>query len=64
MAAETDLGTKSVLESEVLPRLDEAKQKLDQLDQRVRSFVVEHPVLALGGAVLLGYLVARAASRR
>ncbi len=64
MTTEQQMESKNVLESEVLPRLDEAKHKLDELNQRVRGFVVEYPVVALGGAVLLGYLVARAAQRR
>ena len=64
MAAERQMDPKSVLEEEVLPKLDEAKQKLEQFDQRLRAFVVEHPFLALGGAVFVGYLVARAAQRR
>lgn len=64
MTAAQQMESKTALESELLPRLDEARQKLDELNQRVRGFVVEHPVLSLGGAVLLGYLVARAAQRR
>ena len=64
MTTEQQIKAKNVLESEVLPRLDEAKHKLGELNDRVRAFAVERPLLALGGAVLLGYLLARVAQRR
>ena len=64
MTMEQQLRANKVLESQVLPRLEEAKQKLDEVNQRVRGFAIQHPVVALGGAVLLGYVIARAALRR
>ena len=64
MTIEQQLRANKVLESQVLPRLEEAKHKLDELNQRVRGFSIEHPLVALGGAVLLGYLIARVALRR
>jgi len=35
----------------------------DQIDEQVRAFVRERPVVALFGAVGIGYFVARALSR-
>ena len=54
----------NALEAELAPRLAEARQRLSELDVQVRTFVVERPLLALGAAVLVGYLIARVALRR
>jgi hypothetical protein len=40
-----------------------ARAEIDQIDEQVRAFVRERPVVALFGAVGIGYFVARALSR-
>jgi|GEM_PF-3039876 hypothetical protein len=42
----------------------ELKERLDLLNERVKSFIEERPVVCLVGAMALGYLVARIARRR
>jgi hypothetical protein len=44
--------------------LHELKERLDLLNDRVKSFIEERPVVCLVGAMALGYLVARIARRR
>jgi len=46
------------------PRIEELKERLEALDERVRGFIKEHPAACLMGALGLGYLFARIASRR
>jgi len=40
-----------------------ARAEIGQIDEQVRAFVRERPVVALFGAVGIGYFVARALSR-
>ena len=49
------------LSDRVRPKIEEAKQRIGRVNGRVRSFVQDHPVACLLGAVALGYLVARIA---
>jgi ribosomal protein S25 len=42
----------------------ELKERLDLLNERVKSFIEERPVVCLVGAMALGYLVARIARQR
>ena len=44
-------------------RAAEVADKLGALDRKARAFSREHPFLALTGAVLVGFIVGRAASR-
>lgn len=46
------------------PQLDEAQAQLGALNERVKSFIVENPGKCLVGALALGYVVGRLASRR
>ena len=39
------------------------REQLETIDERTRAFVQEHPLVAVGGAVFLGYVIARFASR-
>lgn len=39
------------------------REQFHDLDERTRAFVQEHPLVAVGGAVLFGYVIARIASR-
>ena len=41
----------------------DAVQRMGDLDRKARALSREHPFLALGGAVLFGFIVGRAASR-
>jgi len=44
-------------------RITSARSDLASIDQRTRSIAKDHPLLALGGALLIGYVVGRAVSR-
>jgi ElaB/YqjD/DUF883 family membrane-anchored ribosome-binding protein len=46
------------------PRLEEAQRQLGETGERVKAFVRAHPGACLVGAVALGFLVGRLASRR
>ena len=48
----------------IRPQIEQAKQKLGQLNGRVTTFIKDHPAACLLGAVALGYLVARVARRQ
>lgn len=39
--------------------LDDAKERLSDLDTQVRSFVRERPLVAVGAAIAAGFLVGR-----
>ncbi|MBJ6765722.1 hypothetical protein JGU66_33630 [Myxococcaceae bacterium JPH2] len=52
------------LQDQVVPQLDEARQNLVDLNQRVVSFIRANPGTCLLGAVAVGFLVGRLASRR
>ena len=44
-------------------RITNARSELASYDQQTRSLVKEYPLLALGGALLGGYIVGRLVSR-
>lgn len=44
--------------------LGQAQTALQETDRRVRSFVAEQPLLAIGAALLAGYTLARLLPRR
>jgi hypothetical protein len=46
------------------PRIEELRQRMETLNERVKGFIKEHPAACLMGALGLGYLFARIASRR
>ncbi len=46
------------------PRIEELKQRIASLNDRVTGFIKEHPAACLMGALGLGYLFARIARRR
>jgi len=48
----------------VRPQIDEAKRKLETLNTSAVSFIKENPGKCLVGAIALGYLVGKIASRR
>jgi hypothetical protein len=53
-----------ILPAEASERLEEAREGIESLDQRVRQTVAHHPLLCIGGAVLVGYFVGRVIARR
>ena len=48
----------------VRPQIDEAKRKLESLNTSAVAFIKENPGKCLVGAVALGYLIGKIASRR
>jgi ElaB/YqjD/DUF883 family membrane-anchored ribosome-binding protein len=52
------------LEERLGPQLEEAKEQLGKLNTRVKGFIVKNPGACLLGAVAVGYLVGRLASRK
>jgi hypothetical protein len=53
----------SELGDRVRPQIEEAKRRLQALNNQASSVIKEHPALCLLGAVGLGYLIARLARR-
>ncbi|CAM4413084.1 MULTISPECIES: hypothetical protein [Myxococcus] len=52
------------LQDRVVPQIDEARQNIVDLNNRVVSFIRANPGTCLLGAVAVGFLVGRIASRR
>lgn len=52
------------LSDRVRPKIQELEQQFSRLNGRVATFIQDHPVVCLLGAVGLGYLVARVARRQ
>ena len=52
------------LQDTVLPQLDEARRNLEDINQRVAGFIRANPGTCLLGAVAVGFIVGRIASRR
>ncbi|MCE9666927.1 hypothetical protein LY474_03790 [Myxococcus stipitatus] len=48
----------------VVPQIDEARQNLVDMNNRVVSFIRANPGTCLLGAVAVGFLIGRIASRR
>jgi len=46
------------------PKIEEAKRGLDDLNTRIKAFVRQRPGVCLLGALALGFVVGRIASRR
>jgi hypothetical protein len=44
--------------------LEEAKERIRELNERAKSYIKEHPAACLVGALALGYVVARFARWR
>jgi hypothetical protein len=49
------------LSSRIRPQLEKAQQHIVQVNGRITSFIQDHPVACLLGALAMGYLVARVA---
>lgn len=46
------------------PRIEEAKAQLSEINEKVKGFIRKNPGASLLGAVAIGYLVGKWASRR
>jgi len=44
---------------EIRRQLDRARARLDDLDAQVRKLVQDRPAVAVGGALILGYVLGR-----
>ena len=52
------------IHARVAPQLEEARRNLSDLNERVKSFVREHPGTCLIGALAFGFVVGKIAARR
>jgi ElaB/YqjD/DUF883 family membrane-anchored ribosome-binding protein len=52
------------LQDNVLPQIDEARRNLEDLNTRAVNFIRANPGTCLLGAVAVGFIVGRIASRR
>lgn len=53
-----------MLQEKLGPQFAEAKENFDQLNRRVTTFIKENPTTCLLGALALGFVVGKIASRR
>lgn len=56
--------TLKAVEERLGPRLQEAQAQLQSLNVQVKTFVRKNPGVALAGAIAIGFLVGRWASRK
>jgi ElaB/YqjD/DUF883 family membrane-anchored ribosome-binding protein len=52
------------IQDNVLPQIDEARRSLEDLNARTVSFIRANPGTCLLGAVAVGFIIGRIASRR
>ena len=52
------------LQDNMLPQLEEARRNLEDINTRVVSFIRANPGTCLLGAVAVGFIIGRIASRR
>ena len=52
------------IQENLLPQLDEARRNLEDMNTRAVSFIRANPGTCLLGAVAVGFIVGRLASRR
>jgi ElaB/YqjD/DUF883 family membrane-anchored ribosome-binding protein len=52
------------LQENLLPQIDEARRNLEDVNTRVVSFIRANPGTCLLGAVAVGFIIGRIASRR
>ena len=52
------------LQDNVLPQIDEARRNLEDLNSRAVGFIRANPGTCLLGAIAVGFIVGRIASRR
>ncbi len=56
-------GQAPSFEERLGPQWEKAKERLSELDKRASGFIREHPIGCLVGALALGYVIGRIASR-
>lgn len=59
-----DEGGAMIPHDDLNARLRQAEEMLTDLNDRAMTFIREHPGVCIAGALALGYLVGRAASKR
>lgn len=52
------------LQENMMPQLEDARRNLEEMNNRVVGFIKANPGTCLLGAVALGFIVGRIASRR
>jgi ElaB/YqjD/DUF883 family membrane-anchored ribosome-binding protein len=52
------------LQERIVPQIEEARRNLEDVNTRVVSFIRANPGTCLVGAVALGFLIGKIASRR
>ncbi len=52
------------LQERLAPKLEEAKERLADANEKVKGFIRENPGVTLLGAVAIGFVIGRLASRR
>ena len=52
------------LQAKLAPQLEQARETLSNFNSRAKAFIRERPGTCLLGALAIGYLVGRLASRR
>jgi hypothetical protein len=52
------------MQARVAPQIDQARQNLTDLNQRITTFVRQNPGTCLIGALAFGFIVGKIASRR
>ncbi|MDP2307942.1 MAG: hypothetical protein Q8P18_18090 [Pseudomonadota bacterium] len=60
---ETSHSLTGDLESQIAPRIQEARENLTRLNEGAMAFVRARPVTCVIGAVALGFIVGKIASR-
>lgn len=53
-----------LLQEKFGPQIAQARENFDQLNRRVTTFIKENPTTCLLGALAVGFLVGKIASRR
>ncbi len=60
----TDEGPLGDVAERLAPKIEEAQEQLMALNERVKGFIKANPGTTLLGAVALGFVIGRLASRR
>jgi ElaB/YqjD/DUF883 family membrane-anchored ribosome-binding protein len=64
-APESSVGTSGIAAEESWSgQLDDARVRLEELNRRASDFVQENPAVCILGAMGIGYLIGKMASRR
>ena len=61
--ADADASGQDELTDVINERFDDLRERFSALDARLRAVARERPLVVLGGALVLGYIVGRIVSR-